>query len=173
VKASPRSLRALRAVTILALLWLSACLSTGQLAGWGAAIADEQRTAALRDLPPDASRTLIPLSEIFYARITSRRFNSRATFEDPSMRQFFPTVASYSDYYAALVDALELANIRFARPTEVELLEITTDPSGSLRLSLRFVGRNDLPLRWWNAVLLRTDEWRWEEGRWWVVPGKI
>jgi hypothetical protein len=116
---------------------------------------------------------LFSLSEIFYARITSRRFNSRATFEDPSMRQFFPTVASYSDYYAALVDSLDRANIRFSRPTEVELLGIEVDPSGSLRLSLRFVGRNDLPLRWWDAALLRTDEWRWEEDRWWVVPGKI
>ena len=44
---------------------------------------------------------------------------------------------------------------------------------GVLKLSLRFVGRNDLPLRWWNATLLRTDEWQWQSGRWWVVPGKV
>jgi hypothetical protein len=42
-----------------------------------------------------------------------------------------------------------------------------------LELSLRFVGRNDLPLRWWNASVLRTDEWQWRDGRWWVVPGKV
>lgn len=140
---------------------------------WADLVSEPQRAEAFRDLPPEASRSLFSLSEIFYARITSRRFNSRATFEDPSMRQFFPTVASYSDYYAALVDSLDRANIRFSRPTEVELLGIEVDPSGSLRLSLRFVGRNDLPLRWWDAALLRTDEWRWEEDRWWVVPGKI
>jgi hypothetical protein len=116
---------------------------------------------------------LISLSEIFYERIASRRFNSRATFEDPSMRQFFPTLAAYSDYYAALVDALERANIRFSRPTEIELVGIEVDPGGSLLLSLRFVGRNDLPLRWWNSTLLRTDKWRWQDDRWWVVPGKV
>ncbi len=140
---------------------------------WAGLVSEQQRADAALDLPAEASQSLIPLSEIFYARITSRRFNSRATFEDPSMRQFFPTVASYSDYYAALVDALDRANIQFSRPTEVELLGIEVDPSGSLRLSLRFVGRNDLPLRWWNAVLLRTDEWLWQDGRWWVVPGKV
>ena len=140
---------------------------------WATAVTQDERAAALTDLPAEASRSLISLSEIFYERITSRRFNSRATFEDPSMRQFFPTVAAYSDYYAALVDALESANIRFSRPTAVELLGIELDPSGSLRLSLRFVGRNDLPLRWWDAVLLRTDEWLWREDRWRVVPGKV
>lgn len=150
----------------------SGCLSTRPVP-WAEGLPDSRVDAALQHLPEEARRTLLPLSEIFYARITSRRFNSRATFEDPSMRQFFPTVAAYSDYYAALVDALDLAHIRFNRPTRVELLGIEADPSGSLRLSLRFVGANDLPLRFWRAVLLRTDEWRWSEGRWWVVPGKV
>ena len=96
-----------------------------------------------------------------------------ATFEDPSVRQFFTSIAAYSDYYAALVDALDRANIRFTRPTGVELLRIETDTSGSIQLFLRFVGKNDLPLRWWNASLLRRDDWRWQDGRWWVVPGKV
>lgn len=170
--ASSRVRLALMGLAILTLLSSSACVSSSPTV-WAATISQEEEDAALAALPEDARRTLIPLSEIFYARITSRRFNSRATFEDPSMRQFFPTVAAYSDYYAALVDALELANIEFARPTRVDLLGISSDPNGSLRISLRFVGANDLPLRWWNAVLLRTDEWRWEDGRWWVVPGKV
>ena len=140
---------------------------------WADSFLEEQRTAVLHELPTEASQSLISLSEIFYERIASRRFNSQAAFEDPSMRQFFPTVAAYSDYYAALVDALDRANIRFNRPTEIELLGIEADPDGSIRLSLRFIGRNDLPLRWWNATLLRTDVWRWQEGRWWVVPGKV
>ena len=159
-------------VLVVVLFALAGCQSAGPPA-WGASVSQSERAAVLKALPVEASRSLVPLSEIFYERITSRRFNSRATFEDPSMRQFFPTVAAYSDYYAALVDALELANIQFSRPTEIELLSIRVDPSGSLRLSLRFVGENDLPLRWWNAILLRTDEWLWENGRWWVVPGKV
>ncbi|MEZ4353579.1 MAG: hypothetical protein R3F16_07905 [Myxococcota bacterium] len=118
---------------------------------------------------------MLPISGIFYERITSRRFNSRATFEDPSVRQFFPTVAAYSDYYAALVDALDEAHVRYNRPTRVELLEVSAGPAveAGLRLRLRFVGPNDLPLRWWSASLERTDEWQWRDGRWWVVPGKV
>jgi hypothetical protein len=100
-------------------------------------------------------------------------FNSRATFDDPSVRQFFPSVAAYSDYYASLVDVLDRGNIRNNQPTRIELLGLSSTADGVLKLSLRFVGRNDLPLRWWNASVLRTDEWQWRNGRWWVVPGKV
>lgn len=140
---------------------------------WGSELTDTERGALADAFPPDAVEQLLPLSSVFYTRITSRRFNSRATFEDPSVRQFFPTVAAYSDYYAALVDALDTANIENNRPTRVDLLGIEVDETGRLRASLRFVGRNDLPLRFWGAKLLRTDEWTWREGRWFVVPGKI
>lgn len=160
------------AVVPLMVVVLTGCLgSRGPV--WDDALSESDRVEIFADLPPEAADSLISLSEIFYSRITSRRFNSRATFEDPSMRQFFPTLAAYSDYYAALVDALDLANIRFNRPTEVQLLGIELSPNGSLQLSLRFVGRNDLPLRFWNTVLFRTDEWQWQDGRWWVVPGKV
>ncbi len=159
-------------LALLGLLSSTACAgSSGTV--WASSISPEQRAEIFRDLPDEASGSLISLSEIFYERISSRRFNSRATFEDPSMRQFFPTVAAYSDYYAALVDALDRGNIRFNRPTVIELLGIEVEPSGSFSLSLRLTGRNDLPLRWWNATLLRTDEWLWQDDRWWVVPGKI
>jgi len=140
---------------------------------WGAQLTQAERQAIREALPPEAIGELLPLSEIFYARITSRRFNSRATFEDPSVRQFFPTVAAYSDYYAALVDALDRAYIRYNRPTRVELLGVELAESGNLLLELRFIGRNDLPLRWWNTSLIRTDEWTWQDGRWFVVPGKV
>ena len=89
------------------------------------------------------------------------------------MRQFFPSVAAYSDYYAALVDVLDTAHVRNNQPTRIELLGLSSTTDGVIQLELEFVGRNDLPLRWWNARLLRTDEWRWENGRWWVVPGKL
>jgi len=170
---TPRRVRGLRhGIAFLAILMSIAC--AGSVATpWAESISQSDRARVFENLSEEARGSLISLSEIFYERVSSRRFNSRATFEDPSMRQFFPTVAAYSDYYAALVDALDQANIRVNRPTEIELLGIDVDPSGSLRLSLRFIGRNDLPLRWWNAVMLRTDEWRWLDGRWWVVPGKV
>jgi hypothetical protein len=142
-------------------------------AQWGGALPAGQREQALAALPQDAQRTLLPLSEIFYARITSRRFNSRATFEDPSVRQFFPSLSAYSDYYAALADALETAHIEYSRPYRVDLLGLERLEDGSLRLDLRFVGENDLPLRWWRATLQRSDQWQWRDGRWWVVPGKV
>ena len=86
---------------------LSACQRPGARV-WAETISESARAEILAELPKEAAEALIPLSEIFYSRITSRRFNSRATFQDPSVRQFFPTIAAYSDYYAALVDALDL-----------------------------------------------------------------
>lgn len=153
-------------------LGLSGCATRGG-AGWGEVLSEADRSGALADVPEEGRIALLPLSEIFYERITSRRFNSRATFEDPSVRQFFPSVAAYSDYYAALVDDLDRAYILYNRPTRVELVGIERSESGSLLLALRFVGENDLPLRWWNAELERVDEWQWREGRWYVVPGKV
>jgi hypothetical protein len=149
------------------------CANSGPVGSWGDDLTDTERTEIAAALPAEAVSQLLPLSEIFYGRITSRRFNSRATFEDPSVRQFFPDVASYSDYYAALVDALDRANIRYNRPTRVELLGVEVSETGNLMLDLRFVGRNDLPLRWWSTSLARKDEWRWQEGRWFLVPGKV
>jgi hypothetical protein len=161
------------ALALALLSLLSAGCITGYDAGWGAAVEPAQREEAFRDLPPEAARALIPLSEIFYQRIASRRFNSRATFEDPSVRQFLPSIASYSDYYAALVDALDRAYIKYNRPTRIDLLSVTRMENGSLSLLMRFIGENDLPLRWWNAELLRADEWQWRDGRWWIVPGRV
>ena len=170
-----RRLRA-GALALLAAVAFAASLSgcaTRSGNGWGEVLSEADRSGALADVPEKARIALFPLSEIFYERITSRRFNSRATFEDPSMRQFFPSVAAYSDYYAALVDDLDRAYILYNRPTRVDLVGIERSDSGSLLLSLRFVGKNDLPLRWWNAELERVDEWQWRDGRWYVVPGKV
>ena len=168
-----RSRRVLIGFALFGVLFGLACTSVPESPPWGAGLTDTERNAVREALSPRAARELVPLSEIFYSRITSRRFNSRATFEDPSVRQFFQTVAGYSDYYAALVDALDRAYIRYNRPTSVELLGVEVADSGNLLLKLRFVGRNDLPLRWWSASLVRTDEWTWQDDRWFVVPGKV
>lgn len=153
-------------------LGVGACARPG-VADWGAALPRDEKDLALAGLPEAAKRSFLPLSQVFYDRITSRRFNSRATFDDPSVRQFFTTVAAYSDYYASLVDVLDRDHVRNNHPTRVELIELSATGDGILKLSLRFVGKNDLPLRWWTASVLRTDEWRWQDGRWWVVPGKV
>lgn len=173
MKFLPRNSRVVIGFAVLGLVFEVACASTQHSGIWGVELTDTERSAVAAALPEEAARELVPLSEIFYSRITSRRFNSRATFEDPSMRQFFPTIAAYSDYYAALVDALDEAYIEYNRPTRIELLGVEVAASGNLLLKLRFVGRNDLPLRWWRASLVRTDEWSWRDGRWYVVPGKV
>ena len=158
---------------LLATLWLIGCAATGGAGSWGGEVPRDERDLAFAGLPVEAQRAFLPLTQVFYERIASRRFNSRATFDDPSVRQFFPSVAAYSDYYAALVDVLDRAHVKNNQPSQIELLALNATGEGVLELSLRFVGRNDLPLRWWNASVLRTDEWRWQDGRWWVVPGKV
>ena len=158
---------------LLATLWLVGCAATGGAGSWGGEVPRDERDLAFAGLPVEAQRAFLPLTQVFYERIASRRFNSRATFDDPSVRQFFPSVAAYSDYYAALVDVLDRAHVKNNQPSQIELLALNATGDGVLELSLRFVGRNDLPLRWWNASVLRTDEWRWQDGRWWVVPGKV
>lgn len=164
---------ALGLLLVTGLLFGCAARTGSGVASWGSELTDTERALLVESLPADAAAQLLPLSRVFYERITARRFNSRATFEDPSVRQFFPSVAAYSDYYAALVDALDRANIRYNRPTRIELLGVDVADSGHLLLSLRFIGRNDLPLRFWNTRLERTDEWAWRDGRWFVVPGKV
>lgn len=170
--AARRARRAGIPVLVGGVLLALACAS-GQGGRWADEVPSDELDLALAALPPEARRAFLPLTEVFYDRITSRRFNSRATFEDPSMHQFFPSVAAYSDYYAALVDVLDRNYFLNNQPTRIELLGVSVVGDGVLRLSLRFAGRNDLPLRWWDATLLRTDEWRWRDGRWWVVPGKV
>lgn len=158
---------------LLAALWLVGCAAPVGMGTWGGELPRDERDLAFAGLPSEAQRAFLPLTQVFYERIASRRFNSRATFDDPSVRQFFPTVAAYSDYYAALVDVLDRAHVKNNQPSQIELLGLNATGKGVLELSLRFVGKNDLPLRWWNAAVLRTDEWRWHDGRWWVVPGKV
>lgn len=161
-----------RCAAVLVLVALAGC-AAGGAQSWGESVPRDEIDLALAGLPVEAQKAFLPLSEVFYAHIASRRFNSRATFEDPSVRQFFPSVAAYSDYYASLVDVLDRGNIRNNEPRRIELLGLSSTANGVLAISLRFVGRNDLPLRWWNARVLRTDEWQWRAGRWWVVPGKV
>ena len=116
---------------------------------------------------------LLPLSKIFYERVTARRFNSLATYEDPALREFFRSQEAFSDYYAALAEALTRANFEYNRPTAVRLESMTRTGANLVEIRVYFRGENAKPLRFWTTHLVRTDRWEFAAGRWWVVPGKL
>lgn len=141
-------------------------------------------------------RALMLLANDFYKRIANRRFNSIATYQDPSLREFFRTEQAWSDYYADLVQKLEDASFEAVRPTRVDIVSIdfeerdaaetegmdpaqvdplitVLEPQLTARIVVRFTGENGKPLRWWSTSTLRKDRWKRIEGRWWIVPGKL
>lgn len=109
----------------------------------------------------------------FYSQIQGRRFNSLVTFRDPELRRAFRDERAFSDYYADLAQALELADFERSRPIEAEVQEFLVDGPGRARVRVRFVGENDQPLRWWETELVREDRWVREDGQWWLVPGRL
>ena len=116
---------------------------------------------------------LLPLTAIFYERVTARRFNSLATFEDPALREFFKSEEAFADYYAAFAEALERANFESLRPTSVRLEGIDRTARNQVSVRIRFRGENGLPLRWWSTHVRRDDQWEFTAGRWWIIPGKL
>jgi hypothetical protein len=147
---------------------------------------------------PGGRRALTLLAKDFYRRIANRRFNSIATYQDPSLREFFRTEQAWSDYYADLVQKLESAYFEAVRPTRVEVLSIefeerdpeelkgaegepgkpdpllaTLEPQLTALIDVRFTGENGQPLRWWTTSIVRKDRWKRIDGRWWIVPGKL
>jgi len=163
-----------------------------------ALLACSGRTAAPATAPFDISvveegrrgeRALELLARDFYRRIANRRFNSIATYQDPSLREFFRSEQAWSDYYADLVQKLEDGHFEAVRPTRVEVqsidlvpqptegAEATSGPPAEgdeeAKVTVRFVGENSLPLRWWKTSIVREDRWRRIEDRWWIVPGKL
>jgi hypothetical protein len=170
--------RPARAAAALALLLVVALIAGGCAwrgpATWG-------EGARIEGFDPDTLNpggpadftVLLPLSAIFYERITARRFNSLATYEDPALREFFRSESSFSDYYAAFAEALDLAHFESLRPTHVRLDSIERIASNAVRIEVTFRGENGLPLRWWSTFVTRRDQWEFAQGRWWVVPGKL
>ena len=116
---------------------------------------------------------LVPLAELFYDRVTARRFDSLATFEDPALREFFRSDEAFADYYAAFAEALTRANFESNRPTAVELDSMVRTGPTRVRVTVRFQGENALPLRWWSTRTQREDVWDFQDGRWWILPGKV
>lgn len=113
------------------------------------------------------------LAEVFYARVSNRRFNSISTFHDPALREFFQSPEAFSDYYADLADALANANFEYNRPNAVSVEGMEPDGQGRVRIEVLFVGENGKPLRWWRTRVGRLDQWQLSDGRWWIVPGKL
>jgi len=116
---------------------------------------------------------LVQISKIYYERIANRRYNSKATFDDPALREYFQSPSAFADYYASLSEALERANFESHRPTSVRLLRIERTVSNEVGIEVRFTGENRLPLRWWRTRVKRADRWQFSQGRWWIIPGKV
>jgi hypothetical protein len=116
---------------------------------------------------------LLVLSGIFYDRITVRRFNSKATFDDPALREYFQTPTSFSDYYANFSEALSRASFESHRPTGVRLVRMERKEYNQVDITVVFRGENAKPLRWWTTRIRRTDRWEFLDGRWWIIPGKV
>ena len=111
-------------------------------------------------------------ADAFYERLTRRRVNTLATFNDRVLRDYFQTEAQYSDYYSALALALTEAHFEKNRALEGEVREFVFEAPGKARVRYRFVGMNGKPLRFWSASLEREDRWERIEGKWWIIPGR-
>lgn len=107
----------------------------------------------------------------FYERLTGRRFNSLATFRDPTLREFFQTQESFSDYFSDLAQDLADANFERNQPLATSVEEFLVDGPGRARVRVKMGGDNGLPLRFWSTALVREDRWERRDGRWWIIPG--
>jgi hypothetical protein len=107
----------------------------------------------------------------FYEGLTGRRFNSLTTYRDPTLREFFETQESFSDYFADLAQDLADANFERNQPLATSVEEFLVDAPGRARVRVRMGGDNGLPLRFWSTRLVREDRWERRNGRWWIVPG--
>ena len=110
---------------------------------------------------------------VFYARVSNRRFNSISTFHDPALREFFQTPEAFADYYADFAQDLMLAHFDYNRPIAFEILGFEVAEPESARVEVLLRGANNQPLRFWGTSLTRTDRWRYVDGHWWIIPGKL
>lgn len=109
----------------------------------------------------------------FYRRLTNRRVNSYATFNDKLLREYFQNEQAFSDYYAELAQSLVDGHIEQSRPLAAAVEEFLVDAPGMARVRVRLTGRNGLPLRPGMLHLLREDRWERTDGQWRIVPGKL
>lgn len=130
----------------------------------------EPRVAGEPGADPDQVRRL---AQVFYTRIINRRFNSIATYHDPALRELFASPEAFADWFAALADALTVANFEALRPKTLEVEQLDMLEPDVALVTVRYEGENALPLRWWNVDLVQTDRWERSDGRWSIIPGKL
>jgi len=180
---------AIRLASVALALALAGCGSLSP-PGWLWPFGDEEpestavRAPAPTPVPPASSEHALPQgdeallgfherAEAFYKRLAQRRFNTLATYNDPTLRAYFETQEGYSDYYARLAEELTEAHFEKNRPLIGELQEFTMEAPGRARVRFRLVGRSSRPLRFWSTSIEREDIWEQNGGRWWIVPGKL
>lgn len=114
------------------------------------------------------------LAKIFYQRLAHRRVNSISTFHDPALREFFHSKEAFADYYADLVQALDIEHFRANRPQQIDLLSLHVEEGADRLVAIvAFRGDNALPLRFWSVDYSRRDIWEYSDDRWWIIPGKL
>jgi hypothetical protein len=121
----------------------------------------------------DTALALRRRADGFYLRLASRRFNTLETYADRIMREHFRSPNLFLDYYADLAQAFADANFERRRPVLIEVLELRFEDPITARVRVRYVGEDDRPLRPFEVGLERVDRWHWEDGTWWIRPGKI
>jgi hypothetical protein len=109
----------------------------------------------------------------FYERLSHRRVNTYATYQDRVLREYFQSEEDFDDYYADLANSLDLAHFEKNRPIAVEVAEFVFESPGRARVRVRLVGKDGLPLRPGTADVQREDRWVRRDGRWWIVPGRL
>ena len=109
----------------------------------------------------------------FYVRLIQRRFNTLETFNDPALRDHFQTPDDFFDYYADLAQNMDEAHFERSRPEAVAIEEFLFENRFRARVQVRFLGRDDRPLRTGKTALIRLDRWERVDGRWWIRPGKF
>jgi len=109
----------------------------------------------------------------FYERLSYRRVNTYATYQDHVLREYFQTPGAFDDYYADLAASLDDAHFEQNRPLGVEVTEFIFDAPGRARVRVKFVGADGLPLRPGKTDSVREDYWERRDGTWWIRPDKI
>ena len=136
--------------------------------------------AAPRGVDPDAieathtgAASLMRLARDFYERLSNRRFDSIATYQDPALREFFRSPEAFADYYAELARVLGDAHFDAKRVTSIEVESLEFEQPTSARMTVRYRGEDGRPLRFWATGLVREELWKREQERWWIIPGKL
>ncbi len=109
----------------------------------------------------------------FYEQLANRRFNSIITYRDDALRAYFRDDDEFSDYYADFSHALERAHFEKSRPLSLRVEEFSLEEDGVASVQVLLIGDNNLPLRYGETDMSRTDRWERHDGSWWLVPGKF